>query len=236
MVPQIFYRAKNNLSSLLAWTASLLVHFVLLGSIWWGKPSDLPVGESLDQFGVEISLINSATSPSKSKSNQFIYPNKSNQRAAKPMTSKVIAQAETADLAEAESTKDQQAGESPQLEQQNSAAARFGTKDGRVVSEKDRYLAALRAYINQNKVYPAMAKKLREQGEVLIEFKVRKDGIFYDARVIREAQSPRLNMAALDLVRKTGGFSELPKSLQKNLSENESLTVRLPVEYIHQAY
>lgn len=102
-----------------------------------------------------------------------------------------------------------------------------GKADGAIVSALERYKYELRLFLESRKIYPESAKRLRQTGTVVVEFKVSPQGVLKDVNVSRASPSEALNRAALDLVKRASSFKPFPKELQ--LSE---LQLKLPIEYI----
>ena len=102
-----------------------------------------------------------------------------------------------------------------------------GKADGAIVSALERYKYELRLFLESRKIYPESAKRLRQTGTVIIEFKVSPAGTLTDVNVSQASKSEVLNRAALDLVKRASSFKPFPKELQ--LSE---LQLKLPIEYV----
>ncbi len=107
-----------------------------------------------------------------------------------------------------------------------SAAGPVGARDGVEVAEIDRYLYELRLTLEGRKTYPTLSRRLREAGEVLVEFKVLKDGSIQAVSVVRPSPFARLDEAAQALVASLGHFKPLPDSVRQ-----ADLTVKLPIRY-----
>jgi protein TonB len=102
-----------------------------------------------------------------------------------------------------------------------------GRADGAIVSALDRYKYELRLFLESRKIYPESAKRLRQTGTVIVEFKVSPQGELKDVNVSQASSSEVLNRAALDLVKRASSFKPFPKELQ--ISE---LQLKLPIEYV----
>jgi protein TonB len=102
-----------------------------------------------------------------------------------------------------------------------------GKADGAIVSALERYKYELRLFLESRKIYPESAKRLRQTGTVIVEFKVSPQGELKDVNVSQASSSEALNRAALDLVKRASSFKPFPKELQ--LSE---LQLKLPIEYV----
>ena len=65
-----------------------------------------------------------------------------------------------------------------------------------ILKENDslkKYQAELREEINKNKVYPNISKKLKEEGKVIVSFRVMKNGLFENIRVNTSSNIKRLD-------------------------------------------
>jgi protein TonB len=90
----------------------------------------------------------------------------------------------------------------------------------------DKYASKLRKEINKNKNYPTISKKLREQGNVIISFRVLKSGEFTNIRVTTSSSKERLDKAALNALYDTKEFEVFDKEINK-----EFLDFNLPLEF-----
>lgn len=88
------------------------------------------------------------------------------------------------------------------------------------------YSTKLRAEINKNKEYPNISKKLKEEGKVIISFKVLRNGQFTNIRVDISSGIERLDKAALNALYETKEF----ESFGSNIN-NEYLDFILPLEF-----
>jgi TonB family protein len=107
-----------------------------------------------------------------------------------------------------------------------STKADFGQSDGEEASAEARYVAEFRAWIDQRKKYPRVARELGQQGRVIILLRVLKSGAIVDSQIEEASPFDRLNQAALELVAESGVFRPLPGTISK-----ESLSLRVPIEY-----
>ncbi len=126
----------------------------------------------------------------------------------------------------------------PKLPEQAPIAAGVGDGDGPGTSGQagdsttaqasalDRYKAELTAWIRARKSYPAMAKRLHQTGEVMLEFDVRPDGSFGAVSVAKACPHATLNTAARKLIEDGGGFRAFDPSMPQ-----APLHLRLPVLY-----
>jgi protein TonB len=81
---------------------------------------------------------------------------------------------------------------------------------------KQHYLAALAAQINRRKFYPRAARRLGEEGQVVVHFVIRRNGELTDLRVTESSGSPRLDEAALKTLRRVTPFRPIPEALDRD--------------------
>jgi protein TonB len=78
------------------------------------------------------------------------------------------------------------------------------------VEAKQHYLAALAAQIDRRKYYPRAARRLGEEGRVVVHFVIQRNGELTDLRVTESSGSPRLDEAALKTLRRVTPFKPIP--------------------------
>lgn len=103
----------------------------------------------------------------------------------------------------------------------------LGRPDGFKADAKERYLYELKVLIESRKVYPAMAKRLRETGRVIVAFEILKDGHIQRVHLARPSHFSHLNEAALRLISGIEKYRPLPSSISE-----EKLSLKIPVEYV----
>lgn len=91
---------------------------------------------------------------------------------------------------------------------------------------ENRYLQKIRMVIEENKIYPKRAKRLKQEGKVLVSFVISKNGSIQDINLINESRFKRLNKAALELLEKISRFEPIPEELDK-----ENWAIELPINY-----
>lgn len=80
---------------------------------------------------------------------------------------------------------------------------------------ENEYREKLQAAIEAHKKYPRRARRLRQQGSVLIAFKVQKDGLIMNLKVASPSDSTILDQAAMETVQKISGLFPLPDELNR---------------------
>lgn len=108
----------------------------------------------------------------------------------------------------------------------DAAAEVFGTENGLEVSAQERYRVELQAMLEKKKQYPLLAKRLRQQGKVLVKFTLRRDGSVAAAELIGTSEFETLNNAARELIGQISGLKPFPDEVKKN-----QWVFVLPVEY-----
>lgn len=91
----------------------------------------------------------------------------------------------------------------------------------------DNYASRLREEINKNKNYPTISKKLREEGRVIVSFRVLKTGQFTNIKVFISSSKERLDKAALNALYDTKEFH----AFDEKLMNKEFLDFELPLEF-----
>ena len=90
----------------------------------------------------------------------------------------------------------------------------------------DEYGTKLREEISKNKIYPNISKKLKEQGIVIINFKVAKSGHFFDIKLVSSSNKTRLDEAAINTIIETKKYKPFDENIKK-----EFIEYNLPLEY-----
>lgn len=91
---------------------------------------------------------------------------------------------------------------------------------------ENEYLSKLREIIEQNKTYPKRAKRLKQEGRVVVSFEILQDGTIRQINIKDPSKFKRLNSAALDLLQGISKFKPIPKELEKN-----RWVIELPINY-----
>ena len=89
------------------------------------------------------------------------------------------------------------------------------------------YKAELRATIDKNKYYPTMSRRLGQTGTVVIAFTLLEDGNIVNVRIDKPSQYERLNVSALDAVKKVERFKPIPKEIGEN-----KMDIKVPVKFV----
>jgi len=91
---------------------------------------------------------------------------------------------------------------------------------------KNAYLLKVKRKIEQNKIYPKRAKRLRQEGKVRVSFLITKNGNIRNIKIVGKSSYKRLNNASLELLKKIARFEAIPKELGKN-----TWTIEVPINY-----
>lgn len=102
----------------------------------------------------------------------------------------------------------------------------YGTANGIEVSAQERYRIELQAMLEKKKQYPLLAKRLRQQGKVLVKFTLRRDGSVAAAEIVSTSEFETLNKAARELISEISGLKPFPEEVKK-----QQWVFVLPVEY-----
>jgi TonB family protein len=104
----------------------------------------------------------------------------------------------------------------------------FGSGNGKgKYNILDLYKAELRATIDKNKYYPTMSRRLGQTGTVVIAFTLLEDGNIVNVRIDKPSQFERLNVSALDAVKKVERFKPIPKEAGDN-----KMDIKVPVKFV----
>lgn len=100
-------------------------------------------------------------------------------------------------------------------------------KNGRTaVTAQERYIAEIARLLNAKKRYPSVAKKLRQQGRVMVQFRLARDGRVLDAAVVEPSAYPALNQSAQSLIQELKGLKPFPEEIKKT-----TWLFSVPVDY-----
>lgn len=102
----------------------------------------------------------------------------------------------------------------------------LGVQDGVAASEKQRYVYELRTLIEGRKVYPSLSQRLGEKGQVVVQFEVNKSGRIDKVVLKRKSLYPRLDEAAVNLIKQISAYKPFPSALTA-----DSLTLEVPLNY-----
>lgn len=104
----------------------------------------------------------------------------------------------------------------------------FGSGNGKgKYNILDLYKAELRAKIDKNKYYPTMSRRLGQTGTVVVAFTLLEDGNIVNVRIDKPSQFERLNVSALDAVKKVERFKPIPKEAGDN-----KMDIKVPVKFV----
>ena len=80
-----------------------------------------------------------------------------------------------------------------------------------------KYKTELREEINKNKTYPTISRKLKEQGKVIVSFRVMKNGLFENIKLSGSSNIKRLDEAALNALYETKKFKPIENEINKGI-------------------
>lgn len=98
---------------------------------------------------------------------------------------------------------------------------------GRALDASERYAMELRRALNQKKEYPALAKRLRQRGRVVVLFVLKEDGTLLKAEVVEPSKFDVFNKAAESLIKHIEGWKPFPEELK----DRKVWAFRLPLDY-----
>ena len=91
---------------------------------------------------------------------------------------------------------------------------------------KNAYLAKVRSIIEQRKKYPKSAKRMKQQGTAYIKFTISSNGKISHISLSKKCSFSKLNKAALNILKKIGAFTPIPKELNETY-----LSLTVPIKY-----
>lgn len=84
-----------------------------------------------------------------------------------------------------------------------------------------KYKMELREEINKNKTYPSISKRLKEQGNVIVSFRVMNNGVFDNIKINSSSTIKRLDDAALNALYETKKFKAFGNEINKDYLDFE---------------
>lgn len=91
----------------------------------------------------------------------------------------------------------------------------------------NQYKNRLREEINKNKTYPTVSKKLKEEGKVIISFRVLQNGLISEIKIHLSSNKERLDTAALNALYDTKQF----EPFDNKIVNKEYLDFELPIDF-----
>ena len=100
------------------------------------------------------------------------------------------------------------------------------TDHGIIKSLEAEYMAALRSAIEEKKHYPKRARRLKREGDVIIDFVINRNGQINNVRIRHSSGTQLLDKAALDAIKRLGQFKPIPAEIPRN-----NWALELPIKY-----
>ena len=91
----------------------------------------------------------------------------------------------------------------------------------------NQYRTRLREEINKNKTYPTISKKLKEEGKVIVSFRVLQNGFFSEIKLLVSSDKERLDKAALTALYDTKQF----EPYDNRIVNKEYLDFEVPIDF-----
>ncbi|BCD68715.1 energy transducer TonB [Nitratiruptor sp. YY09-18] len=92
---------------------------------------------------------------------------------------------------------------------------------------KANYMSLVKAKIEAKKYYPKIAKRLKQQGVVVVSFTILADGRITNVNILKPSKYKRLNNGAIETLQKIGKFKPIPKELGV-----DHLDIVVPIKYV----
>ncbi len=93
-------------------------------------------------------------------------------------------------------------------------------------SAQEIYIAEVIRHLNSQKRYPEIARKLRQQGRVILEFRLSKDGSVLEAKIKEPSTYQLLNESAESIVKNLKNLRPFPEEVQRT-----TWLFTVPVDY-----
>ncbi len=93
-------------------------------------------------------------------------------------------------------------------------------------TERQHYLAALVAAINRNKFYPRASRRRAEEGRVVVNFVIQRNGELSDLAIVESSGYKRLDEAALKTLRRTTPFKPFPPNVRR-----DTWPIKVPIAF-----
>lgn len=94
------------------------------------------------------------------------------------------------------------------------------------LSERDRYIAEIVRYLNGRKRYPQLALRLRQQGTIVVKFRLDRNGRVLEADLVQKTPFETLNQSAKNLIQEIQGLRPFPDSVK-----DQTWLFTVPIEY-----
>jgi protein TonB len=92
---------------------------------------------------------------------------------------------------------------------------------------RNHYIREVAALLNAKKRYPPSARRLGQKGQVLVQFRIHRDGKVLSAEVLRKAPHDALNRAAQALIQEISGLKPFPAEIKES-----TWRFIVPIEYL----
>lgn len=88
------------------------------------------------------------------------------------------------------------------------------------------YLSEIRKTIERHKRYPTLAKRLRHQGKVIVQFILKKDGSYESVKIVKHSLHKLLNREALESINRIKTFKSFPNEFKQAQFE-----LKIPINF-----
>lgn len=97
---------------------------------------------------------------------------------------------------------------------------------GKTARDTRSYLSQIAAWIDANKRYPTAAKKVKEEGVVLISFSIDRNGNLLASSIKHSSGHSRLDQSALATLARAAPFPPIPEFI-----DSDTLSIAVPIDY-----
>lgn len=93
-------------------------------------------------------------------------------------------------------------------------------------SIENEYLSKVRAKVERHKIYPKIAKRLKQTGKVEINFDILKDGKVTNVKIAKKSKFEKLDEASIEILTKIGFFEAIPNETNRTI-----WNITIPIDY-----
>ncbi|MCB0412483.1 MAG: energy transducer TonB [Bdellovibrionales bacterium] len=168
--------------------------------------------EKSDIEPVEIQLISSPNNSAKSEA----FHAQQQASNPKPHPPKALTNPQTpTNSPKPDSTSNSSPSVEPQTINEWLKLAEENPLQGHELTASERYAYELRQALNRKLEYPASARRMGQEGKVVVRFVLRQDGRLMQAQVIQKASLEIFNKAAEKLIQSIDGLKPFPEELRQ---------------------
>lgn len=191
--------------------ASGLAHVGLALALWWAAQQSTPAWSTAGPR-LDFEVISAPSSSTLVKKPQ-------------PRPAEKVVSTSTPALSSSASAQVEATPEGPATNSVQTTESAGGPSSGENgVSEE--YVLTVMKTLHAKRSYPELARKLRHQGQVLLRFRVGRDGQILESEILKKAPYESLNQSARRLIEEVRRFEKFPDHVKE-----ATWAFTVPVEY-----